>query len=210
MGQGSALLSFFPGVLWLYMWHFLYSVGPHLVSSLHIYTLLCRGHSLRVWPAKQETLTPPGHLVSPLVCRSVNVHCGALLLVPQWQCISSFVFYIEVKCLGYNTLITENSLYVTSHYFFLFTHFIMKLNAQIPNASRMCFIDFRVKRSKVKVTCIGYWKWILAHCCFCFTPVITELHTKTPYESILCLWYWFRGQQVKGQDHNALINENKF
>ena len=26
---------------------------------------------------------------------SVNVHRGALLLVPQWQCISSFVFYIK-------------------------------------------------------------------------------------------------------------------
>ena len=25
----------------------------------------------------------------------VNVHCGALLLVPQWQCISSFVFYFS-------------------------------------------------------------------------------------------------------------------
>ena len=57
----------FPGVLWL--WHFLYSVGPHPVSSLNIYPLLCRGHSWRVRLAKQETLTPPGHLVSPLVCR---------------------------------------------------------------------------------------------------------------------------------------------
>ena len=28
---------------------------------------------------------------------SVNVHRGALLLVPQWQCTSSFVFYIELK-----------------------------------------------------------------------------------------------------------------
>ena len=28
---------------------------------------------------------------------SVNVHRGALLLVPQWQCISSFVFYITVE-----------------------------------------------------------------------------------------------------------------
>ena len=27
---------------------------------------------------------------------SVNVHRGALLLVPQWQCISSFVFYIRI------------------------------------------------------------------------------------------------------------------
>ena len=31
--------------------------------------LLCRGHSWRVRLAKQETLTPPGHLVSSLVCR---------------------------------------------------------------------------------------------------------------------------------------------
>ena len=57
----------FPGVLWL--WHFLYSVGLHPLSSLHIYPLLCRGHSWLVRLAKQETLTPPGHLVSPLVCR---------------------------------------------------------------------------------------------------------------------------------------------
>ena len=31
--------------------------------------VLCRGHSWRVRLAKQETLTPPGHLVSPLVYR---------------------------------------------------------------------------------------------------------------------------------------------
>ena len=63
-----------------------------------IYTLsLCRGHSWRVRLAKQETLTSPGHLVSPLVSRgpSVNVHRGALLLVPHWEFISSFVFYIK-------------------------------------------------------------------------------------------------------------------
>ena len=35
-----------------------------------IYTLsLCHGHSWRVRLAKQETPTPPGHLVSPLLCR---------------------------------------------------------------------------------------------------------------------------------------------
>ena len=28
---------------------------------------------------------------------SVNVHCGALLLVSQWQCISYFVFYIIIE-----------------------------------------------------------------------------------------------------------------
>ena len=33
---------------------------------------------------------------------SVNVHRGALLLVPQWRCISSFVFYIEVRLRNWN------------------------------------------------------------------------------------------------------------
>ena len=66
-GSTQVLLCLFTGVVWL--WHFLYSVSPHPVSSLHIYPLLCRGHSWRVRLAKQETLTPPGHLVSPLVCR---------------------------------------------------------------------------------------------------------------------------------------------
>ena len=32
---------------------------------------------------------------------SVNVHHGALLLVPKWQCISSFVFYMI-----YNMMVT--------------------------------------------------------------------------------------------------------
>ena len=42
----------------------------HIQFQASIYTLsLCRGHSWRVWLAKQETLTPPGHLVSPLVSR---------------------------------------------------------------------------------------------------------------------------------------------
>ena len=31
---------------------------------------------------------------------SANVHRGALLLVPQWQCISSFVFYILIFSLA--------------------------------------------------------------------------------------------------------------
>ena len=35
---------------------------------------------------------------------SMNVHRGALLLVPQWQCISSFVFYIEPQALRYNDI----------------------------------------------------------------------------------------------------------
>ena len=42
----------------------------HIQCQASIYTLsLCTGYSWRVRLAKQETLTPPGHLVSPLVCR---------------------------------------------------------------------------------------------------------------------------------------------
>ena len=47
-----------------------YIMSVHIQCQAFIYTLsLCRGHSWRVRLAKQETLTPPGHLVSPLVCR---------------------------------------------------------------------------------------------------------------------------------------------
>ena len=45
-------------------------VSVNIKCQASIYTLsLCRRHSWRVRLAKQETLTPPGHLVSPLVCR---------------------------------------------------------------------------------------------------------------------------------------------
>ena len=47
-----------------------YIVYVHIQCQASIYTLLlCRGHSWRVRLAKQETLTLPGHLFSPLVCR---------------------------------------------------------------------------------------------------------------------------------------------
>ena len=47
-----------------------YIVSVHIQCQASIYTLpLCCGHSWRVRLAKQETLTPPGHLVSALVYR---------------------------------------------------------------------------------------------------------------------------------------------
>ena len=60
------------------------------------YTLsLCGGHSWRVRLSQAgdaDSSQAPG-LTSGLQ-GSVNVHRGALLFVPQWRCISSFVFYI--------------------------------------------------------------------------------------------------------------------
>ena len=93
-GSTQVLLCLFPGVLWL--WHFLYSVGPHPVSSLHIYPLLCRGHSWRVRLAKQETLTSPGHLVSPLVSRGLWM---ATVTVHQFFCILHVCTFIKVVLL---------------------------------------------------------------------------------------------------------------
>ena len=79
-----------------------YIVSVHIQCQASIYKLsLCRRHSCRVLLAKQETLTPPGHLVSPLICRGPWMSTVvSLLLVSQWQCISSFVFYI-MECLIY-------------------------------------------------------------------------------------------------------------
>ena len=92
--KGSTqVLCLFPIVLWL--WHSLYSVGPHPVSGLHIYTFVV-SWAFMVGAASQagdaDSSRAPG-LTSGLQ-GSMNVHRGALLLVPQWQCISSSVFYI--------------------------------------------------------------------------------------------------------------------
>ena len=96
MGSTQVLLCLLPGVLW--PWHFLYSVGPHPVSHLYIYTFVV-SRAFMAGAASQagdaDSSRTPG-LTSGLQ-GSVNVHRGALLLVPQWQYISSFVFYMKKK-----------------------------------------------------------------------------------------------------------------
>ena len=66
----------------------------HPVPSLHIYTFVVL-RAFMAGAASQagdaDSSRAPG-LTSGLQ-GSVNVHRGALLLVPQWQCISSFVFF---------------------------------------------------------------------------------------------------------------------
>ena len=89
------------------------------MSSLHIYYFVCRGHSWRVRLAKQETLTPPWHLVSPLVCRGpwMSPWCsivGATVTVHQFFCIlhsvpfhnlSRFESHSNLQTLSYNKYI---------------------------------------------------------------------------------------------------------
>ena len=92
-GSTQVLLCLFPGVFWL--WHFLYSVGPHPVSSLYIYTFVV-SRAFMAGAASQAGNADSSRapcLTSDLQ-GCMNVHRGALLLVPLWQCISSFVFYI--------------------------------------------------------------------------------------------------------------------
>ena len=95
-GSTQVLLCLFPGVLWL--WHFLYSVGPHPLSSLHIYTLFVP-RTFMAGAASQagDADSSRAHGLTSGLHGSVNVHHSALLLVPQWRCISSFVFYTYIK-----------------------------------------------------------------------------------------------------------------
>ena len=75
----------------LCLWHFLHSVGPHTVSSFHIYTFVVSGAFIAGATSQAgdaDSSRAPG-LTSDLR-ESLNVHLGALLFVPQSQCISSF------------------------------------------------------------------------------------------------------------------------
>ena len=70
-----------------------YIVSVHILCQDSIFTLSwCRGHSWRVRLAKQETLTPPWHRVSPLVYRGLECPpwcsiVGATVTVHQFFCI---------------------------------------------------------------------------------------------------------------------------
>ena len=91
--------------------HFLYSVGPIPVPSLYVYIYtFVVSRAFMAGAASQagdaDSSRAPG-LTSGLQ-GSVNVHRGALLLVPQWQCISSFVFYIADKGIVVRCFVCRN------------------------------------------------------------------------------------------------------
>ena len=118
----SGLLNFeYPSVL--LFCSFLYSVGSHPLSSLNVYTFVASlayiaGAASQAGDA--DSYRAPG-LTSGLQ-GSVNVNLGALLLVPQWQCISSFVFYIEAIsymlwfCVAHRGMSYQNQLFVCCSY----------------------------------------------------------------------------------------------
>ena len=76
-----------------------YIVSVHIQCQASIYTLsLCRGHSWRVQLAEQETLTPPGHLVSPLVCRGPWMSTVVLYCWCHSDSASVHLYFTFVSC----------------------------------------------------------------------------------------------------------------
>ena len=95
-----------------------YIVSVHIQCQASIYALpLCRGHSWRVRLATQETLTPPGHLVSPLICRgpwmsTVVLYCwchsdsaSVFCILHLWFVLNimplffnMYIFFVRIKC----------------------------------------------------------------------------------------------------------------
>ena len=70
----------------------------HIQCQASIDTLsLCRGHSWRVRVAKQETLTPPGHLVSPLVCRGPWMSTAVLHRWCHSDSASVLLYFTSIK-----------------------------------------------------------------------------------------------------------------
>ena len=90
-GSTEVSLCLFPCLLWL--WHFLYSVGPRPVSSLHIYTLVSRAFIAGVASQAGDAYSSWAPGLTFCLQGSVNVHPGALLMVSQWQCISPFFIF---------------------------------------------------------------------------------------------------------------------
>ena len=65
------------------------------------------------------------------------------------------------------------------------------------------------KGQRSRSQCKDYWKRILTHNCFPFTPIFMKLHMQSPHESSMDP-IDFGGQKVKGQGHNARITEKGF
>ena len=84
-----------------------YKASIHVQCQASIYTLLlCRGHSLRVRLATQETLTQPGHLVSPLVCRGQWI---STVVLYSWchSDSSTILLYFTYYSIMWETLICQ-------------------------------------------------------------------------------------------------------
>ena len=207
-GSTQVLLCLFPGVLWL--WHFLivYSVGPHQCKA-SIYTLsLCHGHSLRVRLAKQETPTPPGHLVSPLVCRGTWISTVVLYC---WCHSDSFFFLLYFtleyrKYTAFRNFLLHASIYWAEIWyitFFLLTSSFFSDQVRVLFCVNFCksYVLFRTYiianiRSFLLHTLI-YWAEIL-HMTFFLCIRVSTSSSRVP----LCIYFLW----VMNLLHNNIIS----
>ena len=96
----------------------------------------------------------------------------------------------------------SSTFWFPAHNCFPFTPIIMKLHMQTPHESRMCPIDFEVKRSKVKVTMHKLLKMVSgAQLLSLYTYHHETSRADSPWG--MDVPYRFLGQKVKGQGHNA-------
>ena len=95
-GSTQVLLCIFPDVLWL--WHFLYSVGLHSVSSLHIYTfVVSRAFIAGAASQAGDADSSRASGLTSWFQGSMNVHRGALLLKPTDS--ASVLLYLTLHTL---------------------------------------------------------------------------------------------------------------
>ena len=124
----SICFCFFPGVLWL--WHLLYSLGPHSVSGLNLYIFVVSrafmaGAAGQAGDANSSRV--PG--LNSGLQGSLNVYRDDLLLLPHWQRISSFVFYIDIRLLLHKKAICPSFCKGRGHkYFRLHMYFLASNN----------------------------------------------------------------------------------
>ena len=102
-----------------------YIVSVNIQCQASIFTLsLCRGHSWRVRLAKQGTLTPPGHLVSPLICRGPWMSTVVLYCWCHGDSASVHLYFTLNKSLLNMLQSYCSSTHVTLH-FVIITHFVI-------------------------------------------------------------------------------------
>ena len=87
----------------------------------------------------------------------------------------------------------------------------MKLYRYTPHESRMGPVDLGVKRSRSQF--IDFWKWLMSHNCFPFTPIIMKLTQRLQWSGGCALWVsGSKGQRSMSQcsDYCFFVAHNCF
>ena len=154
-----------------------YSILPHIFYIFQIINLFwyMYGHSWRVRLAKQETLTPPGHLVSPLVCRG------------PWM--STVVLYCWCHSDGASVLLYFTVVYsILPHIFYIFQIINICWYMYIRN----CHIYFTFSKLSIHVGIFDIATYILHFSNFIFMLVYSILlHIFYIFHIINLFWYMY-------------------